>query len=66
MEDFYGPVITNKHGFGYIGAETATNNTGELSAIGRALIYVIACELTTRPLVIHYDSEYAASMADRK
>ena len=36
----YGPVVLNPHSCNLIGAHSATNNTGELSAIINALIWV--------------------------
>ena len=57
-----GEVITERSAQRYIGAEDATNNTGELTAIVRALEYMLA-EKSTRPVLLRYDSQYAAGVA---
>ena len=57
-----GRVITNAQQAGYIGAQRATNNTAELTAIARALEYIIE-DKSGRPAVIRYDSMYAGNIA---
>ena len=55
-----GPVITAENGVGWRGAEVATNNTGELTAILEALGW--ATSKRQPRAVIRYDSTYAANM----
>ena len=49
----------------HVGAERATNNTAELSAIAHALEYVVA-DQSSRPVLIRFDSLYAGNMATGK
>ena len=57
-----GHVVTDTQDARYLGAERATNNTAELTAIACALRYV--CEdQSGRPVLIRYDSVYAGNMA---
>ena len=49
----------------YIGADKATNNTAELSALKHALEYIISDE-SGRPVMLRYDSTYAAAVMTRK
>ena len=55
-----GPVVVGADGEGWRGAERATNNTGELTAVLEAIEWAIGKGL--REVVIRYDSEYAAHM----
>ena len=55
-----GPVVTDKAQVGWRGAEKATNNTGELTAVLEALEWAEGAGV--KALVIRYDSEYAACM----
>ena len=55
-----GPVVVGEGGAGWRGAERATNNTGELTAVLEAIEWAIGRGL--REVVIRYDSEYAAHM----
>ena len=55
-----GPVVTDKAQAGWRGAEKATNNTGELTAVLEALEWAEGAGV--KALVIRYDSEYAACM----
>eukprot|EP01036_Dinobryon_divergens_P022700 gene22700-30982_t len=62
LEELYGPVVLEKTSPYFLGATVGSNNTGELSAIGEALLWL---ENNNDPAeypaaVIHYDSEYAA------
>ena len=60
-----GPVITDKATHDWIGAQVATNNTGELIAIFHALRWAqhnARYVLPQDKLVIHYDSTYACEM----
>ena len=63
----YGPVHTAQTSKGYIGAEKATNNTGELTAGIETIIWLLeevqnggtlAEELKRTPIAIHTDSRY--------
>ena len=60
-----GYVATDANDAQHIGAERATNNTAELTAIARALEYV-AQDQSGRPVLIRYDSLYAGNMATGK
>ena len=55
-----GAVITDAHDPAYIGAPTHTNNTGELTAMYRALERALG--RPQRPHVIHSDSLYTIHM----
>ena len=57
-----GEVITERSARRYIGAEAATNNTGELTAIVRALEYILE-QQSSCPVLLRYDSLYAAGVA---
>ena len=57
---FFGPVVIDPSHPAFLGAESGTNNTGELSAICEALYWLIHEEQTRAPAVICYDSEYGA------
>ena len=47
----------------HIGAERSTNNTAELSALAHALAWALKCDPNhTEPLLIRYDSIYAAKV----
>jgi ribonuclease HI len=61
----YGPVVVDDSDLRSLGAVEASNNTGELQAIGEALLWILneAPDPTKVPVDIHYDSEYAANMA---
>ena len=52
-----GHVVTDTQDARYLGAERATNNTAELTAIAEALKYVTA-DQSGRPVLIRYDSLY--------
>ena len=58
----HGGVVTNNQHAQHVGAERATNNTAELSAIAHALEYVTA-DHSGRPVLIRFDSLYAGNMA---
>ena len=55
-----GPVVLGEKSEGWRGAERATNNTGELTAILEALEW--AASSGVGKVVIRYDSQYAACM----
>merc|ERR1712008_61988 len=61
--DFYGPVVFDKDDTLFVGSTCGTNNTGELSAIGMALRWLIEEDLSTTRCTILYDSKYAANIA---
>jgi len=61
----YGPVITKAHPE-WLGATVASNNTGELCAIGETFLWACAPEnshMRHGHLIVRYDSTYAANMA---
>ena len=60
-----GEVITLATAVRYIGAEAATNNTGELTAIIRALEYALTMPASTS-IVVRFDSLYAGDIATGK
>ena len=49
----------------WIGARDETNNTGELSAITEAMLRLLqeAADNGVEPIMLRYDSEYAANSA---
>ena len=62
-----GRVILQKDHHLHRSAEQATNNTGELTAIGEALKWLEGEDPYPQvPVIIRYDSEYAAGMVSRK
>jgi len=61
--DFYGPVVFDKDDALFLGSTCGTNNTGELSAIGMALRWLIEVDLSNTRCTILYDSKYAANIA---
>ena len=68
----YGPVITAKWDQMWLGATEHTNNTAELTAIGESMLWLIHEETSSgrngnKPAAtIHYDSEYAAKLAQEE
>ena len=58
-------VVADTQHASHFGAERATNNTAELSAIAHALEYV-AADQSGRPVLIRFDSLYAGNMATGK
>eukprot|EP00959_Pyramimonas_sp_CCMP1952_P144716 3029132-Pyramimonas_sp.AAC.1 len=65
---FNGPVILDKEHEEYVGANKYSNNTGELEAIlfGCTELYLRDKKMSIQelaPVVVLYDSEYAAKMA---
>lgn len=61
--DFYGPVEFDKANPLFLGCTCGTNNTGELSAIGMALRWLVEADLSSLACTIFYDSKYAANIA---
>ena len=59
----WGPVVTDTSDDYCIGAESSTNNTAELSALAHALSWALSCDQnSSEPLLIRYDSTYAANV----
>ena len=59
----WGPVATDPKDDYNIGAERGTNNTAELSALAHALSWALTCDTDhDEPLLIRYDSTYAANV----
>jgi viroplasmin and RNaseH domain-containing protein/ribonuclease HI len=56
----YGPVVLDVKSKYYIGATLGSNNTGELTAIGEALLWIQQFVPSSSPIILRYDSEYAA------
>jgi len=50
--DFHGPVVFDKDDFLFLGSTCGTNNTGELSAIGMALRWLIEMDTS------HTDAQF--------
>ena len=61
----HAPVITEEWNKLWLGARDVTNNTGELSAIGEAMLWLLheAPDDNRIPVKLRYDSMYAAHMA---
>jgi ribonuclease HI len=65
--ELFGPVVTDSNSPFFLGAALHTNNTGELTAFGEAIIWLLSnwkqiCASISTPLkniVIHSDSNYA-------
>lgn len=62
IAELYGPVELDSSRVDYLGAGVCSNNTGELSAVCHALMWLTR-RGTSGPAVICYDSEYAANQA---
>ena len=61
----HSPVVTETWDQLWLGARERTNNTGELSAIGELMLWLLheAPDEGNVPMVVRYDSTYAANMA---
>ena len=61
----HAPVITAQWSHLWLGARDSTNNTAELTAIGEAMLWLEkeAPDDGTVPVDMHYDSTYAANIA---
>jgi len=57
-----GPVVTERHAEGFIGAEVGSNNTAELSGFAAALRWLLV-EGGDEPAMIRADSTYAGNLA---
>lgn len=66
--ELHGPVITQPESPLSLGAEVGSNNTGELSSFGEALLWLRdeAPGPTNIPAVFHYDSQYAGNVTTEK
>ena len=64
----HGPVVTQQWDHRWLGARAKTNNTGELSAIGEAMMWLRdeAPDDGKVPVLFRYDSEYAAGLAQSR
>ena len=61
VAELHGPVELNQSSPWFLGAKVASNNTGELSGIAHALIW-LRDEGSQVPAAIIYDSDYAAKI----
>ena len=61
VTELFGPVLIDAQDPYFLGAEVGSNNTGELSAMCEALLYVTSYIAPEREVVIKYDSMYAAN-----
>jgi len=61
----YGPVLTKMWDHRWLGAREKTNNVAELSAIGEGMLWLLqeAPDGGHEPVMLRYDSEYAANIA---
>ncbi|CAK0854993.1 unnamed protein product, partial [Prorocentrum cordatum] len=59
---WHGPVQENTQALDFLGALSAANNTGEMSAMCVVLLAVIKEGPSTASMTIYYDSTYAANM----
>ena len=62
LAERWGPIIIDATQPHYLGAEKASNNTGELSGMAEALLWLRDEEGSDRPASICYDSKYAANI----
>lgn len=60
--DLFGPVVTDSSSELSLGAEAGSNNTGELSAMAEALLWLRDEAPTLEGAVLVYDSEYTANI----
>jgi len=74
LAELYGPVVTNDKSEYFLGATVQTNNTGELTAVGEGILWLIAnlpkiWSSMPTPLThiwVHSDSEYAINTCSGK
>lgn len=59
--ELFGRVIIDSSSPFFLGATRASNNTGELTALGEALLWLRDHDKSTGKAIIRYDSEYAAN-----
>jgi len=62
VAELFGPVVIDSASPFFLGAEVGSNNTGELSGICEALLWLIHYEPSSRSAAIFYDSKYAAKI----
>ena len=58
-----GPVTTNAAFQFFLGASVGSNNTGEISALMEAALYLLSLSQPPSEVTFYYDSKWAASMA---
>ena len=63
VQDYFGPVVCSPTESGFLGAQRATNNTGELSAVIKAFQLALSQASSISALHIHFDSQYACNVA---
>eukprot|EP00973_Karenia_brevis_P032456 4476761-Karenia_brevis.AAC.1 len=59
----FGPVITDTSSKYYLGASVGSNNTGELTAIGEAMLWLRDIDTSDLPAIVYVDSKYAMHSA---
>ncbi|KAJ8598626.1 hypothetical protein CTAYLR_003052 [Chrysophaeum taylorii] len=64
VDELFGPVELDPRSEYFLGAEVRSNNTGELSGIAEALLW-LGCTPDDVPARLNYDSEYAAKITQR-
>ena len=62
LVELFGPVVTDSKSPFFMGASRHTNNTGELTAFGEAIIWLMSnwnqlCESTSTPLLLYFRYE---------
>ena len=62
VADLWGRAVLDRRSEWFQGCARATNNTGELTGIAQALLWLLHIDEDTDPAVIVYDSMYAANM----
>ena len=69
VAELFGPVVLDAGSPFFLGAEVGSNNTGELSGVCEALLWLLSPEADAHaasPAVICYDSQYAAFQVQGK
>jgi ribonuclease HI len=64
LAERWGPVELDAASPHFVGAEKKSNNTGELSAVAEALLWLADEDGGVAPAVLCYDSRYAAKITD--
>lgn len=62
QHQLYGPVVKDPKSHLFLGAEVGSNNTGELTAVGEALLWLRDEAQDSLPAMLHYDSQYAGEI----
>ena len=65
LDELWGPVVTNAGSTWYLGADTESNNTAEMTAMAETCLFSKAQGGTT-PLTMVFDSRYAANATQGK